>query len=156
MNTNLLLAQYSLVGILGLDNLHPEEKEKINNQATEAALKNALIKLRQEKQISEEQFNRMLQTESEEIQETLIHHIPNFKEIYSDEIIKIKKAALLTQIQDLMNFSKTKVMNQELIEKIEVVCTNMTILLNQEDIKEEDQRIFDIYYKLRNSLDFNK
>ena len=156
MNTNLLLAQYSLVGILGLDNLHPEEKEKINNQATEAALKNALIKLRQEKQISEEQFDRMLQTESEEIQETLIHHIPNFKEIYSDEIIKIKKAALLAQIQDLMNFSKTKVMNQELIEKIEVVCTNMTILLNQEDIKEEDQRIFDIYYKLRNSLDFNK
>ena len=156
MNTNLLLAQYSLVGILGLDNLHPEEKEKINNQATEAALKNALIKLRQEKQISEEQFNRMLQTESEEIQETLIHHIPNFKEIYSDEIIKIKKAALLTQIQDLMNFSKTKVMNQELIEKIEVVCNNMTTLLNREDIKEEDQRIFDIYYKLRNSLDFNK
>ena len=156
MNTNLLLAQYSLVGILGLDNLHPEEKEKINNQATEAALKNALIKLRQEKQISEEQFNRMLQTESEEIQETLIHHIPNFKEIYSDEIIKIKKAALLAPIKDLLNFSKTKVMNQELIEKIEVVCTNMTILLNQEDIKEEDQRIFDIYYKLRNSLDFNK
>ena len=156
MSFTVLIAQYSLLGILGLDSLSKEEQDTFNLQAARLAFKNALVTCKEENLITEEQINNLSAIKDPvEVQNKIIQLVPHFNEITVKEVTKIKIQALRTQITDFLNFADTKIKSPETKQKIKEICAKLLSLIDSDTLSEQDQKTLDQYQMLRSKLNFN-
>ncbi|NCT55213.1 hypothetical protein GW755_00025 [bacterium] len=156
MSFTALIAQYSLLSILGLDGLSREEQDIFNLQAARLAFKNALVICQEMNLITKEQMDSLSTLKDPlEVQNKIVQLVPGFTDITVKEVNKIKILALKTQINDFLNFADTKIKTPETKQKVREICTKLLSLIDVDALGEDDQKTLDQYQMLRSKLNFS-